>query len=411
MNKNSKFIKMLLIIMSVVFIISGCTPNNSDNVNLTNQNEIEKQIENNDNVSEVDSVYEEIPEENEIIVNGELEVHFIDVGQGDSILIKQGDTNMLIDAGERHKGGDVLAYLAKQDVATLDYIIGTHPHSDHIGGLPDVIDALEVKNIILPDKSHTTQIFEKLLNSISNKGLRITTPNVGDEYLLGEAKFTIISPSGNSYSNLNEYSVSIRLEYGENSFVFTGDAEKIAENEMVNSGLDLSADVLKAGHHGSNTSNTDSFLDKVDPDYVVIQVGEGNKYNHPDKDIIEKFERRNIEVYRNDLHGSVVVTSDGKNIKIKSSKDKVITESTSKTSLENTSKPSIPTKSEEINNSKNKPENPENNVATFIGTKTTKKFHKEDCRYVPKEENRAYFDSYQAAIDAGYEGCKVCNPN
>lgn len=407
MNKNSKFIKLLLVIITVLLVISGCTSSNegiTDKSTKVNEESLEQTEDNTD----IDDTLKK-KDESEIVVNGELEVHFIDVGQGDSVLIRQGDNNMLIDAGERHKGKDVLAYLAKQGVTTLDYVIGTHPHSDHIGGLSDVIDTLEVKGVIMPDKSHTTQTFEKLLDSISNNGLKITTPKINDKYTLGEAEFTIIAPNGSSYSNLNDYSVSIKLEYGNNSFVFTGDAEKASENEMVNNGIDLSADVLKAGHHGSNTSNTDSFLNAVNPDYVVIQVGEGNKYNHPDSDILSKFNQRGIQVYRNDLHGSIIVMSDGDNIVFKTDSGDIVSKPVKETP-EKTSEPEEPVK-DNIKKDNNEGGEVESTVSTFIGTKTTKKFHNEDCRYVPKEENREYFGSYQEAIDAGYEGCKVCNPN
>ena len=267
----------------------------------------------------------------------------------------------------------------------------------------------------MPEKMHTTQTFEDVLNAIASKNLKITKAVAGNEYDLGNAKFTVLAPITNSHSNLNNHSVSIRLEYGNNSFMFTGDAENAVEQEIINSGINLQADVLKAGHHGSNTSNSDSFVNKVNPAYVVIQVGEGNKYNHPDIDIIEKFENMGIEIYRNDLHGSIIAKSDGKDIEFTS--EKMIE---SKVNVNPETIPNLTMLGKENNNTSNvendkvvdKPMTEETHISeVFIGTKTTKTFHKNNCRHVPKEENRAYFSSPQEALDNGYKACKVCNPS
>ena len=252
-----------------------------------------------------------------------IEIHFIDVGQGDSILIETSDASMLIDAGENNKGTVVINYLKAQSIEKLDYVIGTHPHSDHIGGLDTVIKSIPVDNIILPPVSHTTQTYEEVLEAIEDADLQITMPVVGDKYTLGPATFTIIAPNSDDYQNLNNYSVGIKLTYGNNSFVFTGDAEALAEKEMLKNGLDLSADVFKLAHHGSNTSNSVDFLDEVDPTFAIISAGIDNEYGHPHSEVLQELSLRNTRLYRTDLQGTVVFTSDGKTISVNTSEYKL----------------------------------------------------------------------------------------
>jgi len=243
-----------------------------------------------------------------------LKVHFIDVGQGDSILIETTDSAMLIDAGENDQGDIVVGYLQSQDIENLDYVIGTHPHSDHIGGLDTVIQSFPIETIILPPVSHTTKTFEDVLDAVEEAGHQLTKPKVGDTYSLGNASFTIIAPNSEKYSELNNYSVGIKLDFYNNSFVFTGDAEKLAEKEMLENGLNLSADVFKIAHHGSVSSNSDEFWDAIDPDIAVVSAGHNNTYDHPHTEVLQAVLERGIKLYRTDLQGTIVLTSDGNNI-------------------------------------------------------------------------------------------------
>ena len=220
-----------------------------------------------------------------------LTVHYIDVGQGDSILAGLDGHYMLIDAGENDQADTVVSYLRQACVTSLDYVIGTHPHSDHIGGLDKVIDEFSVGKVILPPVEHTTRTFEDVLNSVSNKGLKITKPVPGSTYTLGNASFTIVAPVKDYGNDLNNWSVGIRLTYGSNSFLMCGDAESQAESDMLERGMPLKADVLKAGHHGSSTSTSSGFLKAVSPSYVVIQCGKDNSYGHPHKETMEKLKR------------------------------------------------------------------------------------------------------------------------
>lgn len=244
-----------------------------------------------------------------------LKVHFIDVGQADSILIQQGDSNMLVDAGNNNDSQLVLDYLKENGVKKLDYAVGTHPHEDHIGGLDKVIEEFQIGKVYMPKVTTNTKTFKDVLNAVKEKGLKITSPTPGSEFKLGDAKCIVFGPNGKEYEDLNDYSIVIKVIYKGTSFLFTGDAEGISEKEMLSKGFDVSVDVLKLGHHGSSSSTTKAFLDKVNPKYAIVSAGKGNDYGHPHKSTMDKLKSRDIAVYRTDECGTIVCTSDGKNLK------------------------------------------------------------------------------------------------
>lgn len=249
--------------------------------------------------------------------SGIMEVHFIDVGQGDSILIKTASEAMLIDSGDNDSGALVTDYLKSQGIKELNYIIGTHPHADHIGGLDTVLNSISVDTVIFPPVSHTTDTFEDVLAALEEKHLSITKAAVGSRYSLGSAVFTIVAPNSPAYDEINNYSVGIKLIFGDTSFLMAGDAQRLSEEEMLANGIDLTADVLKLGHHGSADSTSTEFLEAVNPSYAVISVGKYNSYRHPNAQTIQKLRKQNIEVYRTDEQGTIIFTSDGDKISVR----------------------------------------------------------------------------------------------
>lgn len=294
--KNKQIIKgaLLLIILASIFLVS-CTAESSKpvlggNINKGTASSNEK-------------------------TSGTLQVHYIDVGQADSILILQGTHAMLIDAGNNDDYELVYKYLNKQGIKNLEYVVGTHPHEDHIGGLDYIIDNFNIGKIFLPKNAKSnTKTYTDVLKAISNKGLKAINPLPDSSFNLGEADCSILAPNSSSYEDLNNFSVVIKVKFGDNSFLFEGDAEALSEMEMVKKGYDLKADVIKVGHHGSSSSTCAKFLAKVQPQYAVISVGKDNSYGHPQKGTMDRLKNGKIEVYRTDECGTIVALSDGKNI-------------------------------------------------------------------------------------------------
>ncbi len=245
--------------------------------------------------------------------NSELEIHFIDVGQGDATLVMCDGEAMLIDAGDNDKGSQVQLYLSKRNIKQLKYVIGTHPDSDHIGGLDVVLYKFDCETIIMPDISADTATYRDVLEVMNEKKLTNSIPNVGDYYTLGSANFTIVGPI-DTYEGRNNNSVSILLEHGENTFLFTGDAEEVAELDIVSLDMDIDADVYHVGHHGSSSSSTLELLQEVTPAFAVISCGEGNSYGHPHAETLNNLRAMGVSVFRTDEQGSITVTSDGKTL-------------------------------------------------------------------------------------------------
>ena len=251
--------------------------------------------------------------ESEAVVDGNLRVHYLDVGQADSILVIDKAKTMLIDAGTNEAGETVVNFLKDKGITKIDYLVGTHPHEDHIGGLDDVINNFEIGTIYMPKMQTTTKTFEDVLDSIANKNLQVTTPVVGDSFDLTNAHCTIMAvDTEDTEDNLNLSSIVIRMTYGGNSFLFMGDAEEA--NESARNWQP--ADVLKVGHHGSRTSSSQNFINQVMPSFAIIQVGKDNSYNLPNQETIDKLTAIGTKIYRTDEDGTILVVSDGTNIQV-----------------------------------------------------------------------------------------------
>lgn len=345
---------------------------------------------------------EESKEDNSIGNGDTLEVHYIDIGQGDSILIKQGEEAMLIDAGNNSKGSLVWSYLLSQNIEQLTYVIGTHPDADHIGGLDVILYKFDCKNIFMPACENDTQTYQEVVDTLKTKNQSAIVPSCGDTYTLGSASFQILTDTGKDYGeNTNDYSIALRLTFGSISFLFTGDAEEAAEQDMLESGLTLSADVYKAAHHGADTANTEDFLRAVAPTYCVISCGKDNSYGHPRAGFLNNLRGMGISVFRTDEQGTIVAVSDGKTV-------------TFNCSPSTSWKAGEPVGSGEGNN-ENEENGKEDTVTEeqYVLNTNTRKFHRPDCESVEKiaDKNKRISDkTRENLLEEGYEPCKNCNP-
>ncbi|HXY74663.1 MAG TPA: ComEC/Rec2 family competence protein [Dehalococcoidales bacterium] len=250
-----------------------------------------------------------------------LEVYFLDVGQGDSEILRYGDSTMLIDAGTNQSTNTLLADIKNLGITKFNVIIATHPHEDHIGGLDGVINLYPFDEIFMPKTPQvTTKTFQDVLTAIKNKSKQITSPIPGSVLNFGDCQCTILAPNSQNYDDLNNYSIVLKLVFKNVSFLFTGDAQVLSENEMLAKGYNLKADVLKVGHHGSETSTSLNFLNAVAPKYAAIEVGAGNDYGHPKATTLQKLAAANVNVYRTDLNGTIRMFSDGSTIQIGTAK-------------------------------------------------------------------------------------------
>ena len=253
---------------------------------------------------------------NKNVVSSNLQVYFLDVGQADSILITNQDHYMLIDAGNNEDGPKLVKYLKNElGISEFDYVVGTHPHEDHIGGLDDIINNFTIDNFYIPEVMITTKTFEDVLDALDSKGLEITVPKIGDKFSLGEAEFEVMY-TGTDDSDLNNTSIVLKMIFGNYSYLFTGDATDKVEKILLDKNIDV--DVLKVGHHGSAYSSSKEFLDKVTPKYAFISVAKENSYGHPSKDTLNRLMNYTRKIYMTSELGTIMIDSDGKKIEVSS---------------------------------------------------------------------------------------------
>lgn len=254
------------------------------------------------------------------VLASELVVHYLDVGQGDSEILQCNNQTMLIDAGTNDSTKTLIQDIKDLGITRFDIVVATHPHEDHIGGMDAVIKQFDIGTVYMPDVITNTVTFSDLLKALQNKNLKPVHPQPGTVFNLGNAQCTVLAPNSATYTDLNNYSIVIRVVFGSNSFLFTGDAQTQSETEMLAKNYNLKADVLKVGHHGSDTATSPAFLAAVNPKYAVIEVGAGNDYGHPHAVTLQKLAAAGVTVYRTDLNGIITITSDGSNLSINKAK-------------------------------------------------------------------------------------------
>ena len=313
-----------------------------------------------------------------------FEMHFIDVGQALSVLVECDGQFMLYDGGNVDDGSLVVSYLQKQGVEQLQYVFCSHAHEDHVGGLAAVMAKFPAGHAYSPVTESSTKCFNDFVKYTQQQGLQLEVPSVGTVWPLGGATVTLLGPV-TQYSETNNTSLVLRIDYGVTSFLLTGDMENTAETDLVNSGANLKADVLQVGHHGSSTSTSYLFLNAVLPEMGVISCGAGNKYGHPHEETLSILRDAKVDVYRTDLQGTITIGSDGQNFTVG-------TERFVPDSQLNPTDPSSSSTAQQA----------------YIGNVNSKKFHLPTCPNLPAEKNQVLFSSYDEAIAAGYTPCASC---
>lgn len=311
----------------------------------------------------------------------DLTVHFIDVGQADAAVLQCGDDTMMIDGGNVADSSLIVAYLKKLNISYIDYMICTHAHEDHVGGLSAPLSVMPVGAIYASPMESDSKTYQNFKRKAAEQNTEIIHPENYESFLLGSAKVEILACPDNA-DNLNNTSIILKVTHKNKSFLFMGDAEREEEQTLLEKGL-LKSDVLKIGHHGSDTSTSYAFLREAMPEYAVISVGKDNSYGHPTEEVLSRLRDADVQVYRTDLQGDIVMISDGDNIGITTAKNEDI--QTNEMAVEYIE-------------------------GTYIGNKNSKKFHRPDCYTLPAEKNRVEFASREDAVNAGYSPCGNCCP-
>lgn len=401
--------KRLIPLMMIICLLCGCdatvepmTNDNKVQVEVTDD-AIRCKIGNNQGTEEAESATQ-VPgkprEDMEVEVApgitsnyGLMRVHFIDVGQADSAFIELGNgQTMLIDAGL--SGYDVVSYINELQYETIDYVVASHPHDDHIGGMATVLDSFKIGKMYMPKQAHTITAFTNMLDVIESKNIDLYTAKAGTSILSnGPIDIDILAPFADSYSNLNNCSAVVKITYGKTVMLFTGDSEQVIENQLLNSGID--ADVLKVGHHGASSSSSSSFIKAVSPKVAVISVGSNNRYGHPHADTLAILNQVGADIYRTDEQGTIVVTAD--------QNKKITVDKKASTVKENAPPVVVQPPSEQV---QDEPSVSDNQSQVVYRTRTGKKYHRAGCSYL-----KSIIETTVSEAQAmGLGPCSVCNP-
>ena len=412
-----KVIRLLICIAMTIILTVGCEDKDIDNTNFNNENQsvnydIDVTSNNLTNENKVERSTDEFDSISSI--KGECNVWVLDVGQGSSSLVESDGEYMLIDGGDSDKSSYLVSYLKKKEITNFKYVIATHYDADHLNGVVGALNVFDVENVICPEYTTTTRVYNSFISIMDNKKINRIQPIVGETYSLGRGEFTIIAPNSTGYSNVNDYSVGIRFKYNNKSFLVAGDATNISEEEIVNNSIDINSDVYIVNHHGSSGSSSSEFLNKIDPEYAVISAGKGNAYGHPAYKTLEKLNKIGAKIYRTDIEGEIEFSFTEKEIQFnKDSYNKLESgEKINKDSYENNQDNKLISSNEGDNRSiENESSNKSDN---YVLNKNTKKIHKDDCKSVKQmsDNNKVYFDGTIDEAEAqGYSKCQNCFKN
>lgn len=364
--------------------------------------------------------------------DGTLSVTFLDVGQGNAVLVEQGGAYMLIDGGNRDYSSFVVSYLKEQGVEELAYVIASHYDADHLNGVVGALHAFSCGQVLAPDYVTDTRVYESFERVIKEQDIALAYPAVGDTYTLGDASFTVVCPKAYDPKEDNDNSVGIRLVYGDTSFLICGDAGKAEEQAMLDSGVTLESDVYLASHHGSEGSSSEAFMRAVSPSAVVISAGAGNSYGHPTRTVLDRVKACGAALYRTDLQGTITVTSDGTSLSwsvdatqdyrdgdevAAGAADTTGTSGTADTA-DSAAQASVAadtagSAAQASSGGETAADGTADVTGEYVLNTNTKKFHRPSCSSVAQmsPENKAAFSgSREELIAAGYDPCKRCNP-
>ena len=389
-TKNLGIGTLAILLILVVTVLSACTTNGtpeSTYISIPAAQGQTQEATSKEATSKEATSKEVTSKEVSPVEDSNFEIHYIDVGQGVSALVLCDNSSMLIDGGSAEDSSLVYSYLKKLDISHLDYIVCSHAHGDHVGGLSGALNYATVGKAFAPVESDDSKAFSDFTKHLEKQGKSITIPEVGDTFSLGSATVTVIGINKTA-EDVNNTSIVLRIEYGETSFLFTGDAEREAEQDILESGFTLSSTVLKVGHHGSNTSTSYPFLREVMPKYAVISVGADNPYEHPTENTLSRLRDADVEVYRTDLQGDIICTSNGKEVFFEVEKD-------TGNNIEEVIHTEIDFEQEYVLNT------------------STKKFHYPECSSVAnmKDKNKeVYKGPREDVIEKGYSPCGRCKP-
>lgn len=388
MNKR---ITSFLMILMLLFSLCGCDTDFTTETNINKaQVEVTDGVINHEAETSTDKASGDSVTNSD---NGLMRVHFIDVGQADSTFIELGNgQTMLIDAGESHNASTIIKYIKDREYSTIDFVIATHPHDDHIGGMADVLNSFTIGKMYMPKQAHTITAFDNMLDAIENNEIELYTAKAGVKIPTnGTTEIDILAPFADSYSNINNSSAVVRIKYGETVMLFTGDAEQVIENQLLDA--DIDADVLKVGHHGAGSSSAPSFIKEVSPKVAVISSG--GEYGHPHSDTLAILKDVGAYIYRTDEQGTIVVTAD---------ENKKITVDKKASAVKENAPPVVV--QQPVEKVQEEPPVSNNQSQVVYRTRTGKKYHRAGCSYLKSKIETTVSD----AQAMGLGPCSRCNP-